>query len=99
MDTPEFREVSVSISMSKSVFLEVPNGMTKDQLIEKAKSEIFTPHHAIMLLSTMLNGGRGHVTQSDLADWFVDELEYIIDGFDNSGQGDSETSAGEQCDA
>lgn len=91
-----FKEVTISISMSKSVYLEVPEGMTDEQLIEKAREEILTPDVGMKILKQILLQNRLNINSSDLVDWNVDELEYIVDTND---RGDSNPSEGEQPDA
>lgn len=94
-----FREVTVSISMSKSVYLEVTDGMSKEQFIEKAKLDILTPDKALPLLASLLINGGIKVSHRDIADWNVDELEYIVDDFDTPNGTDTIDSTGEQSNA
>lgn len=77
---PVFKEVTVSISMSKSVYLEVPDGTTDEQLVEKAKQEILTPDKVMSILIHILRQSGIRVDPHDVAGWDIDELEYIVDG-------------------
>lgn len=90
-----FKEVTVSISMSKSVYLEVPEGMTDEQLMEKAREEILTPDKIMPILVSVLRQAGVRVDTHEVVGWNVDELEYIIE----DGRGNSSTSEGEQPNA
>lgn len=71
-------EVACSISMSRSLYLELPEGMTKEQLIERAKQEIILPHNAMAKVQLILNQlGIRLKEKLDLNDWNVDEVEYV----------------------
>lgn len=89
-----FKEVTVSISMSKSVYLEVPEGITDEQLISKAKEDILTPDKIMPILVHILKQYGVRVDTHDVAGWDVDELEYVVeDG------GNTTSSEGKQPDA
>lgn len=90
---PIFKEVTVSISMSKGVYLEVPEGTTDEQLIERAKQEILTPDKVMPILVQILRQSGIRVDTHDIAGWVVDDLEYVVDG------GTTTTPEGEQCNA
>lgn len=75
-----FVEVVASITMSKSLYLPVTEGMTKEELLELAKKEIKTPKQIIEIYKQALaHFGINIDTKVDLKDWFVDELEYITE--------------------
>lgn len=76
-----FVEVVASITMSKSLYLPITDGMTKEDLLEKAKKEITTPDRLVSLYKEALNhfGIRITTEDMDLSDWNVDELEYVTD--------------------
>lgn len=75
-----FVEVVASITMSKSLYLPVKEGMTKEELLDLAKKEIRTPDQLIEIYKQALNHfGISIDTKADLRDWFVDELEYITE--------------------
>ena len=89
-----FKEVTVSISMSKSVYLEVPDGTTDEQFLERAKKEILTPDKVMAILASILEQSGIRVDTREIVDWNIDELEYIVeDG------GNSTAPEGEQSDA
>lgn len=75
-----FVEVVASITMSKSLYLPVTEGMTKEKLLELAKREIKTPDQIIEIYKQALNHfGININTKVDLKDWDIDELEYVTE--------------------
>lgn len=90
-----FKEVTVSISMSKSVYLEVPEGTTDEQLMERAREEILTPDKIMPLLVQVLRQAGVRVDAHEIAGWNVDELEYIVE----NDRRNSTTVEGEQPNA
>ena len=78
MDTI-YKEVTVSISMSKSFMIEVPEDATHEELINKAKEEIIIPPQSLDIAKHILKHLGIKVHGVDLDDWDVDELEYVTD--------------------
>lgn len=75
-----FVEVVASITMSKSLYLPVTEGMTKEELLNLAKKEIKTPNQLVKIYEQALNHfGISIDTKVDLKDWVVDELEYVTE--------------------
>ncbi len=75
-----FVEVVASITMSKSLYLPVTEGMTKEELLNLAKKEIKTPNQLVEIYKQALNYfGVSIDTKADLKDWVVDELEYVTE--------------------
>lgn len=73
-----YKEVTVSISLSKTLCIEVPENFTEDQIKDQAKNEIMTPDK-IMNISEQLFQQCGVGIQGvDFKGWYVDELEYIV---------------------
>ena len=74
-----YKEVTVSISMSKDFMIEVPEGATREELIEKAKEEILLPNQAIDIARHLLKHLGVKVHGVEFEDWYVDELDYVAD--------------------
>lgn len=74
-----YKEVTVSISMSKDFMIEVPEDATSEELIEKAKEEILLPNQAIDIAKHLLKHLGVKVNGVEFEEWYVDELEYIPD--------------------
>lgn len=79
MDKLIFKEVTVSISMSKSLCLEVPESATNEQIQELAKQEIATPDTIMKISEQLFNQFKIGVHGIDFKGWNVDELEYIVE--------------------
>lgn len=74
---PNYREVTVSVSMSKSIMVEIPEDASNEELLEKAKREVMLPsavmdacRKVFMQLGVKVNG-------IDFNDWCTDEVEFI----------------------
>lgn len=76
-ETLIYKEVTVSISMSKSLCLEVPENYTKEEIIEQAKKVITTPNKLLQIANQVFQQFRIGVEGADFNGWEVDELEYI----------------------
>lgn len=74
-----YKEVSVSISMSKSLCLEVPENATSEQIQEQAKQEIMTPDTIMKIAEQVFQQYRIGVQDVDFKGWNVDELEFIVE--------------------
>ena len=74
-----FKEVSVSISLSKTLCLEVPENATSEQIQEQAKQEIMTPDVIMKIAEQVFQQYRIVVQGIDFKGWNVDELEYIVE--------------------
>lgn len=73
-------EVTASVTMSKSLCIEVPEGATKEEVLELAKKEFIIPTTGIQYLEGIL--AQVGVTVQDIGDaknWDIDELEYVTD--------------------
>lgn len=78
-DTLIYKEITVSITMSKSVCLEIPENATSEQIQEFAKQEIITPDKIMKISEQVINQLRLKISGLDFKGWNVDELEYIIE--------------------
>ena len=74
-----FKEVSVSISLSKTLCLEVPENATSEQIQEQAKQEIMTPDTIMKIAEQVFQQYRIGVQGVDFKGWNVDELEFIVE--------------------
>lgn len=74
-----YKEITVSISMSKSICLEVPENATKEEIVEQAKNVIMTPDKLIQTANQVFQQFRIGIHGADFNGWEVDELEYITD--------------------
>ena len=73
-------EVTASITMSKSLYIEVPEGATKEDVLELARKEFIPPHQGINYLENILTQVGVRVEDiDDIKNWDVDEFEYVTD--------------------
>ena len=76
---PAYQEVTVSISMSSSFMIEVPEGASHEDIIEKAKREIVLPLTSLTIAKQAFKQLGIKVNGIDTNEWFIDEVEYITD--------------------
>ena len=76
---PAYQEVTVSISMSSSFMIEIPEGASHEDVIEKAKKEIILPSTSLAIAKQVLKQLGIKVNGIDTNEWFVDEVEYVTD--------------------
>lgn len=76
---PAYQEVTVSISMSSSFMIEIPEGASREDVIEKAKKEIILPSTSLAIAKQVLKQLGIKVNGIDTNEWFVDEVEYVTD--------------------
>lgn len=83
MDT-KFVNVTVSTTLSKSIYIEIPENATEEEIRELAEKEVFTPQKVLERIAGILRQFNISLTGLQLEDWIVDDLEYIIDGRTNN---------------
>lgn len=76
---PTYQEVTVSISMSSSFMIEVLEGASHEDVIEKAKKEIILPSTSLTIAKQVLKQLGIKINGIDTNEWFVDEVEYVTD--------------------
>lgn len=74
-----YRDVTVSITLSKNLCIEVPENATKEQIQEQAKIEIMTPDKIMKISEQLFRQFNIGVQGVDFKGWNVDELEYIVE--------------------
>lgn len=73
-------EVTASVTMSKSLCIEVPEGATKEEVLELAKKEFIIPTTGIQYLEGILAQVGVRIQNiNDIKNWDIDELEYVTD--------------------
>lgn len=78
-DTLIYKNVTVSITLSKSLCIEVPENATNEQVQELAKQEIMTPDKIIKISEQLFKQMKIGVQGVDFKGWVVDELEFITE--------------------
>lgn len=78
-DTLIYKNVTVSITLSKSLCIEVPENATDEQVQELAKQEIMTPDKIMKISEQLFRQMKIGVQGVDFKGWVVDELEFITE--------------------
>jgi len=71
------KEVVCNITMSRSLFLEVSENTSDEELLNRAKEEILLPHNALSKVQQILNKVGLKLNGLDLNDWNVENCEYL----------------------
>lgn len=71
------KEVVCNITMSRSLFLEVNENTSDEELLNRAKEEILLPHNALSKVQQILNKVGLKLNGLDLNDWNVENCEYL----------------------
>ena len=77
--TNKFINVTVSTTLSKSIYIEVPEGATKEEIEQIAKDTVHTPQQILQKIASILQQFNVSITGLELEDWNVDELTYLIE--------------------
>lgn len=72
------KEVKASITMSRTLYIEVLENSTEEQILEKAKQEIILPFDALQTANKVLKQMRVNIPKLDLIDWTIDDLNYKV---------------------
>lgn len=70
--------VTASVLMERTLYIEVPEEFTEEQIIETAKKEILLPHTALYSANIALRNVGLKTPGLDLSDWEVTDSEYHI---------------------
>lgn len=70
--------IKVSIQMSRTLYIEVPNDSTEESIINEAKKQALLPYTALCYAESAMKRAGLKVSGIDLADWEVDNAEYNI---------------------
>jgi hypothetical protein len=76
-----FKEVNISVNLNKNIFIEVPEEMSDEEIIEEAKTIIPLPDKLLRDLNQVLsqfNVKVSIVNNSDITDWKSDNPIYKI---------------------
>ena len=70
--------ITVNISLTRTLYLDVPENISDEDFLKKAKQEIVLPHNALVMASNALRNVNMRIPQLDLKDWDVTNVEYNI---------------------
>lgn len=74
--------ITASVLMERTLYIEVPEESTEDQIIEIARKEILLPHNALYSANNALRSVGLKLHGLDLDDWEVKDSEYHINAGD-----------------
>lgn len=67
------------VSMKRTLYLDVPEDSSEEELRELAQKEILLPHNALYSANNALARVGIKINGLDLSDWEITNTEYIID--------------------
>lgn len=70
--------VKVTAVLSRTIYIEVPEGSSDEDIINKAKDEVILPLQAIYKVNSRLRKMGVRFPKIDLEDWSLDKDEYSI---------------------
>lgn len=76
---PYYREVTVSVSMSKSIMVEIPEDASDEELLDKAKREVMLPSAVMEACRNVFKQLGIKVNGIDFKDWYTDDVEFIAE--------------------
>lgn len=78
MNETKMIEVKATITMSRSLYIEVPAESTNEEIISKAKTEILIPQVALETANAALRKVGIVINGLDLKDWETNNIEFTI---------------------
>lgn len=78
MEEENFEGVRCDITMHRTLYLSRKEGVSDEQFVDQAKSEIILPHNALSQVAAILQRSGIRLTGLDLKDWNVDDVKYTI---------------------
>lgn len=74
-----YKEVTLSVIMSKSICLEVPEDFTNEEIERLAEREIMTPDMIMKVSEDLFKHFNINVSNLDFKGWNVDKIESIVE--------------------
>lgn len=70
--------IKAVVTMSRTLYIEVPDEATEEEIQDRASKEIMLPHNALHIASNLLNKVGARVDKLDLKDWEVNDYNISI---------------------
>lgn len=67
--------VKATVTMSRTLYIEVPDDATEEEILKKASEEIVPPHNALYMADSALRKMNIKIDKLDLKDWEVTEYD------------------------
>ena len=68
-------EIKATITMSRTLYIEVPDNATEDEILKKANEEIISPYNALRIADNALRRMNIKIDKLDLKDWEVTKYD------------------------
>lgn len=68
--------IKAVVTMSRTLYIEVPDEATEEEIQDKASKEIMLPHNALYTADSALKRSGIKINGLDLKDWEVNKYEY-----------------------
>ena len=68
--------IKAIVTMSRTLYIEVPDEATEEEIQDKASKEIMLPHNALYTADNALRRAGIRIDRLDLKDWEVNKYEF-----------------------
>ena len=68
--------IKAIVTMSRTLYIEVPDEATEEEIQDRASKEIMLPHNALYMAGSMLQRAGIKTDKLDLKDWEVNNYEF-----------------------
>lgn len=69
--------IKAVVTMSRTLYIEVPDEATEEEIQDRASKEIMLPHNALYMVDNALRRMNVKIDKLDLKDWEVNKYEFI----------------------
>ena len=69
--------IKAVVTMSRTLYIEVPDEATEEEIQDRASKEIMLPHNALYTADSTLRRAGIRIDKLDLKDWEVNKYEFI----------------------
>lgn len=69
--------IKAVVTMSRTLYIEVPDEATEEEIQDRASKEIMLPHNALYTADSALRRAGIRIDKLDLKDWEVNKHEFI----------------------
>lgn len=70
--------VTVNITLSRTLYIDVPDDISDEDFLKKAESEVILPHNALTMANNALRNVNINIPNLDISDWDTKNVEYNI---------------------
>ena len=69
--------IKAVVTMSRTLYIEVPDEATEEEIQDRASKEIMLPHNALYAADSALRRSGIKINGLDLKDWEVNKYEFV----------------------